>query len=198
MSSGPARSALAQRRRLAGENDRNASGGGRVRWAHAGTFTLGLLVACGGKLDNPEDFPRVNPALDTSADASGGNAGNGGSPCDATVIFQISCGSGICHERTADSAPPALDLLSPGVEARLVGVPASYVGVANDEVLACPVPPELLIDPSDADGSLLIRKVEGTHSCGTRMPNDVFPLAQPEQQCIRDWVVALVAASSTP
>jgi hypothetical protein len=85
------------------------------------------------------------------------------------------------------------------VEARLVGVPASYRNVPDLE--NCPLEHELLVDPSDVERSLLLAKLEARQTCGVEMPKFPYPewgsVAQPGpdreafMRCIRDWVALL-------
>lgn len=42
--------------------------------------------------------------------------------------------------------------------------------------------------PGDADNSVLVMKVEGTHQCGGRMPLNDNPLDSIDQANIRNWV----------
>jgi hypothetical protein len=42
--------------------------------------------------------------------------------------------------------------------------------------------------PGDADNSYLVMKVEGTHTCGGRMPPNDNPLDSIDQANIRNWV----------
>src|SRR5690606_13300207 len=85
-----------------------------------------ILSGCpsGGTLDDPNRF------------TSGGGDG-----CDAKPLFQRCAGS-ICHE--GDDAFGSIDLLAPGVEDRLLGVPATYENVTRNAE-DCPTDnPELL------------------------------------------------------
>lgn len=128
--------------------------------------------------------------------------------CDLPLALSY-CGGGTCHYDTA-SLEAGSDLalwsresnaLLPGVEARLVNVPATYHNVHNPE--ACPTEPELLINPTDVEQSLILKKLTGTHACGNEMPQFPYqelgtvdvPGAQREQlvACVRQWVTLLVA-----
>lgn len=89
-----------------------------------------------------------------------------------------------------------MDLVSPGVEQRLIGVPASYenVDVSPEN---CPVNnPELLVDPNDIDNSLLLTKLRNEQTCGTGMPVP-FITRIPEYDCIRAWVQQIVSQANT-
>lgn len=103
--------------------------------------------------------------------------------CDdvATVTFPARCATAACH--SAAAAAGSLDLESPGVSRRLVGQPA--VGG-----------PGLLIDPSNPDGSVLVRKLTPAPPFGKQDPPGA-PLDAATIDCIRDWV-RRVAATCTP
>lgn len=116
-----------------------------------------------------------------------------GEGCDALPIFERCAGS-ICH--SGEDALGTVDLLSPGVEGRLVGVPASYANV--DDAADCPTEnPELLVDPNDIEASLMLTKLLGTHACGDGMPVPNPPgLNDAEVDCVRKWIQGLVAAGT--
>ena len=93
------------------------------------------------------------------------------------------CGSAICHGGQATSPAAHLDLTSPGVEHRLVGVASE----------SCPG--ELRIDPDAPDESFLLGKItEPPAACGDRMPI-VGILSTNEIACIRAWIHGV---ASTP
>jgi hypothetical protein len=98
-----------------------------------------------------------------------------------TMTFAARCATTSCH--SAAAAAGALDLESPAVSARLVGQPA--VGG-----------PGLLIDPSNPDGSVLVRKLTPSPPFGKQDPPGA-PLDPATIDCIRDWV-RRVAATCTP
>lgn len=129
------------------------------------SLVLVLLVsACAGDLENPDRFEA--PTQDG---------------CDLDVvedIFEPKCGNPACHG--AGEGPAAdLDLVSPGVADRLVGVEAGAEGQCVGRVR---------VDPNDVDGSLLLEKLEPDPSCGDRMPLLIEPLSAEEIACVRDWV----------
>lgn len=143
--------------------------------------TVGLFAsACpGGKLENAEEF-----------------AGD----CDALPIFAQSCQSSLCHEAEDGEAPSGvLDLVAPGVPERIYNRPAVSYGEVNDPE-NCPVDsPELLLDPSDVEKSLLLTKLLGTHSCGKAMPvpNPPKALSDSEIACVRSWLRGLIEEPPT-
>ena len=148
---------------------------------HACFFSfLGLLaVACpqGGALEDPERFLEpVDPVDET---------------CDAKPIFEARCAGSICHTAEGGSVVGGVDLLAPGVEQRLLGMPATYANVSNPE--ECPDQPELLLDPDDPAKSLLLTKIFNTHQCGSGMPTPNPPgLPENERACIENWVAKVI------
>jgi hypothetical protein len=125
--------------------------------------------------------------------------------CDLPAAITF-CGGGTCHYDNSEALGSSLALVNretqqmlPGVESRLVNQPASYHNVLNPE--ACPSEPELLVDPSDPERSLVLTKLMGTHSCGDEMPKFPYPewgaTNNPGDQredfvsCIQAWVTLL-------
>lgn len=130
----------------------------------------------GGELDRPGDFW-------------------GDDECDALPLFQ-QCSGGICH--SGDDPSGTVELLAPGVEDRLIGVPASYANVRGGAD-ACPTDaPELLVDPEDIERSLMLTKLTGTHACGDRMPFPPTPsFSKDEIDCVRKWIHRIVEAKAS-
>jgi len=134
-------------------------------------FTFGvcpalLLVGCAASLSNPEDF------------MDGGTA-----PRSAEMILAESCG-GIagCHDSTPQAAA-GLDLVSPDVESRVVGVNAIGMGCESD----------ILVVAGNPDGSYLLDKViPSLGICGLAMPTgSVPPLSADEVETLRQWIIDL-------
>ena len=94
--------------------------------------------------------------------------------------FPARCATASCHSAAARAG--ALDLESPGVAARLVGVPAS----GGDG---------LLIDPDHSDASVLVRKLTPSPPFGRQDPPGA-PLDPATLDCIRDWVRRVARACS--
>jgi hypothetical protein len=127
---------------------------------------LALLLAvagCPGNLDDPERFRQGSVINDPL-----------GCGDIETEIFKPKCSQSGCHSSRAPAA--GLDLLSPDVAARLVGVPSR---VCEDR---------LLIDPSDPSRDFLVEKLEPLPQCGSRMPLIGKPLSAEQVTCIREWV----------
>lgn len=106
--------------------------------------------------------------------AGGAPAAAGGCPDDITVLFdrpieQGGCNGAACHIPGA-TAP---DLVSPGIEARLVGVTSQ-----------CQQRP--YIGPDD---SFLAEKIAGSPACGLAMPFFMpQALSAADEACILDWI----------
>ncbi|HEY3497652.1 MAG TPA: hypothetical protein VGK73_23300 [Polyangiaceae bacterium] len=127
--------------------------------------------------------------------------------CDLPAAVEF-CGGGTCHySNAAQELASSLALwdrqagqMVENVQERLVNAPATYHNVVDPE--NCPAEAELLIDPSDVERSLLLRKLAGMQTCGAEMPKFPYPEwgtvqnpgAEREQfvQCIRAWVSLLV------
>jgi hypothetical protein len=123
---------------------------------------LALLAAgCPGRLRDKERF---------LTDAGGSGCGD-----VVATIFVPKCGATICHG--GPSPQQGLDLVSPDVAARVVGVSAK--GCAGT-----------LADPDDPAGSLLYTKLAPNPPCGSQMPLAALPLSDAQAACILDWIAA--------
>jgi hypothetical protein len=152
----------------------------------AGAAFVGLLViagassGCPGKLDNPDQFASTVP-------------------CDPQGLLHFYCSGGGCHDTSAapDASPDQLDLLAPGVEARLVDQPATYYGVPDNQRPRCPDPPQLLIDTANPSQSLFLLKIDQTSilPCGSHMPYSGRLPRRSEIQCLKDWALGLAGAT---
>jgi hypothetical protein len=139
-----------------------------MRRAFSSTLLLSavLLGGCPGELQNPERFEGV-PAC----------RGN----IDVPRLFEEKCGSSVCHGGTSTDPAGGLDLTSPGVARRLVGVPAQGCGGLYR------------VDPHDPDNSFLLGKlIEPPAGCGDRMPL-VGVLSVAELACVRSWVHSIAS-----
>ena len=146
-----------------------------------------LLTGCPGTLDHKERF------LVAVAGASNGTGGSAGAvpvdagtdagagsdvgPCGDVVerIFVPSCGGTGCHDALGPQQD--LDLVSPGVAARVVGVP----GLGCTSTLADPANPEL---------SLIYQKLSPTPPCGSPMPLARPALSEEDAACVLAWIAA--------
>jgi len=147
-----------------------------------------LLLGCPGTLDDKQRF---------LVDAGNGSDGrDAGAPADAatetgveadadsdpgacgdvvTRIFVPSCGGTGCHD--AVGPQQGLDLVSPGIAARVVGV--AGVGCAS-----------LLADPANPEASLIYRKLMPTPPCGSPMPLARPALSDEDEACVLTWIGA--------
>jgi hypothetical protein len=144
----------------------------------AAGFTLSGCPG-GAALENAEEHLEVGP----------------GEVCDAKPIFETKCGGGSCHSNKMDGSPPGggVNLVDPGVEARLLNVPATYPTLTG-----CPEPPELLVNSADVDSSLMWTKVSNTQACGDGMPypHSLSKLNGPDMDCVYSWLQGLVAGGA--
>ncbi|MEP7052450.1 MAG: hypothetical protein ABJB12_18935 [Pseudomonadota bacterium] len=144
------------------------------------TLTLGaallLLAGCPGRLSDKERF--LVDAGDWDGDVDAGT-----DACGDVVrrIFIPSCGGTGCHSAMAPQQ--GLDLESPGVASRIVGVIAK----------GCPVK---LADPANPNGSLMYQKLLPNPPCGSQMPLARAPLSDADAACVFNWIVAQGGASA--
>ena len=121
----------------------------------AGTLVAAALAwaGCAGTLADPAAF--TDATGDSGAANIGVDAPAAASCPDVPTLFIQSCGTSGCHDATTKAE--GLDLWSPGVASRLVGVAAAE-GVG------------LLIDPSTPSKSVVYTKLLTTPPFGARMP----------------------------
>ncbi len=103
-------------------------------------------------------------------------------PDDMVAFLGSKCGAGPCHGNAAPGG--GLDLVSAGVENRLISVPGS--ANCNGAILANP------LDPAN---SLLHLKLQNAPPCGSRMPFGT-PLTDAEIQCVSDWIGTLTPTNT--
>lgn len=144
----------------------NRSGGlmTRVAWKKLALCAALLTGGCAGELNDPDAFiGGTEPELK-----------------DAETILAESCGTNGCHDDVAMQSN--LDLLSPGVESRVVGVgTAEGTGCGG----------RTLVVAGEPSNSYLLDKilfVPGT--CGGPMPI-IGSLEPDEVETIRQWIVDL-------
>ena len=136
-------------------------------------LSLGLVAVlggCPGSLDNKADF--LDAGL-TSSSASGSTGGV--DPCgDVPVdILAAKCGGAGCHG--AKAPQNGLDLESPEVASRVVGVAAKLC-------------PGILAKPSDPANSVIYTKLLDTNKCGVPMPFNRTALTPKEIACVKTWI----------
>ncbi|HEY5372943.1 MAG TPA: hypothetical protein VIK01_04620 [Polyangiaceae bacterium] len=156
-------------------------------WLCAFGVALSFLTGCPGKLEDKERFLVDAGNLDEPDTAMPSEAGVG-MPSEAGVgmgmgacgdvptrIFVPTCGGTGCHSVTAPQQ--GLDLASPGVAARVVGVAAKVCSGT-------------LADPANPAGSLIYTKLAPTQSCGAPMPLARPPLSDTDAACVLAWIAA--------
>jgi hypothetical protein len=124
-----------------------------------------------------DDAGQVVP---TSVDPGAG--GGGGCP-DIPSLFTTTCTASLCHD--ASYKAQGLDLASPHVATRLVGVAATEG-------------PGLLIDPSTPSRSILYVKLTDGPPFGARMPLGLPPLDTSTTACVLAWITNGEPASTGP
>jgi len=120
---------------------------------------MALAAGCAGELENPERFASCPPGF-------------------VEQLFQTRC-AGACH--SAQDPEAGLDLVSDGVEARLIDV-TSTTPFCDGKVL---IDSAAAADPA---AHLMLDKLEETPSCGSRMPFGAEALSPSEIECVRRWV----------
>ncbi len=116
-------------------------------------------------------------------DGGNGNGNGGDEPTtpiadpsfanDIQPIFNNNCALSDCHNSTAQAGL----VLSQGV---------AYNNIVN--VASTQVPALMRVSPSDATNSYLVKKIEGTQTVGTRMPQGRGALNSVSIQNIKNWV----------
>jgi len=120
------------------------------------------LAGCPGAL-NPDDF--IDAGLVQK---------------DAETVLAESCGTMGCHDATAQ-AQAGLDLISPDVESRVVGVNAIGLGCES----------AILVVAGDPEGSYLLDKVLHVPGiCGLQMPF-VGSISESDAEVLRAWIIDL-------
>jgi len=146
----------------------------RSAWSWLLAFgALSFIAGCPGTLRDKELY---EAALDGARPNDGAGADTG--PCGDVVarIFVPTCGGTSCH---GSSAPQQdLDLVSPGLASRVVGVAAKGCAV-------------MLADPADPEGSLIYQKLLPAPPCGSPMPLARPPLSRADAACVLGWIAAL-------
>jgi hypothetical protein len=120
-----------------------------------------VCTACPGALEDPALFLSNDLAHDASS-----------CPDIPTQVFLPACASAGCH--SAASKDLGLDLESPDVASRLVGVRATGGG--------------LLVDPAHPATSVVYTKLTPMPPYGARMPFESQPLDDATIACVLDWI----------
>ncbi|HLV66598.1 MAG TPA: hypothetical protein VKY73_12335 [Polyangiaceae bacterium] len=169
-------------------------------------LAVALSAACATELEDPARF--TGSALGAGGSAGGvtgsggttgsggsaGTAGSGGSGPDTATcwlnIVRTQCL--ICHASAATPGKIDLSGTGPQIAARLRDVPPTNDAVADPE--SC-LPGEKLIDPNNVDNSVLLKRLNGTQSCGSRMPSGLSALSAAQLTCVRTWVESVAASN---
>jgi hypothetical protein len=122
-------------------------------------------------LSNPEDF-----------------VDGGSTPArDAETIFAETCGTMGCHDDSLQ-AQAGLDLVSPDVESRLIGVNATGIGCES----------AILVVAGDPESSYLLDKVLNAPGiCGLQMPY-VGTISASDVETLRQWIIDLGGSGGAP
>jgi hypothetical protein len=127
------------------------------------------------------DYAAAHPFGGDDSDppeSTAGTAGtSGGDACGDVVarIFVPTCGGTGCH--SASASQQGLDLVSPDVASRVVGVSAK-------------VCLSTLADPQNPEASLMYQKLLPMPKCGAQMPLARPPLSSADTACVLAWIAA--------
>jgi hypothetical protein len=141
--------------------------------AVAGCVALVTATAgCPGTLADPALFLAALDASATNGDASATNEDGGACP-DIPDFFAATCTGSTCH--SSSNKAQGLDLQSPDVASRLVGIAATEG-------------PGLLIDPSSPSDSILYLKLTASPPFGAQMPLAETPVDASTLACVLAWI----------
>lgn len=143
-----------------------------------------FVVGCPGKLEDKErflDYIPTEAGPEAAAPMAGGPGAQAGAANDDSCgdivdrVFAPSCGDTGCHGAVAPQQ--GLDLVSPGLAQRVVGV--SGTGCVST-----------LADPTNPEGSLLYKKLLPSPGCGAQMPLARPPISAADSACVLAWIAA--------
>ena len=148
-------------------------------------------IGCAGTLDDParfldaadSDVVESEASVTVDAQLPQGDELTSLPTCDAPQeIFLPTCTGTGCHN-SQDKAQ-GLDLQSPNLAPRLIGVPATEG-------------PGLLVDPTTPASSVLYAKVTAAPPFGARMPLGATPLSDQTIACVLAWITQAISAPSS-
>jgi hypothetical protein len=142
-------------------------------------FGLVLVAACAGTLDDPDRFRASTGGPDGSGDVAADTPEAAASCPDLpTTLFKPVCGTTAgCHG--TPNPEDGLDLVSPDLPRRLVGVPAVGGG--------------LLVDPAHPEASVLYVRI--SQIGGAPMPPSGPRVDDATLACVLSWVTSLADAA---
>ena len=129
------------------------------------------VAACGGDLQPASDLADPTTCASSTTELQ-------------RTLLAPRCGSSGCH----DAAHPTygLDLVSPGLEARVIG--AASIGCTG----------ERMVIPGDPERSQLYVKIaQASPECGRRMPQGAPALSASQLACVAAWIRGLGAPNLT-
>jgi hypothetical protein len=121
-----------------------------------------VLASCAGEIDNPDDFSapiRAGSLMRLCGDVE-------------LDLLRPNCGG--CHVAGA-TGPGELDLVSPGVRSRLIGV-----------ISSCANKP--YVDEVDRGAGFLFEKLRAAPACGSQMLGVNGPLSESQISCLQLWL----------
>jgi hypothetical protein len=131
------------------------------------------LSGCAANLEEPDKYDIVI------------NGETTGLPCDWNKLMTKSCWGIGCHG--SDTPAAMLDLQTAGAESRVLDVAASHADILDGSDVNC-MAGELRVDSANPENSLMLKKVEGRHTCGSKMPVSPRMVDANDIACIRAWV----------
>jgi hypothetical protein len=164
----------------------------RIRITSSALFVAAIsVVGCAGNLPGGSDDSGSGSGSGTSSGSGSGSSSSSGSCSDVpTVTFPTTCGATAdCHSANPSVAVYGLDLVSPNVASRLVGVKS------GEPPLAMVPAGTLLIDPANPSKSAIYTKVTSNFTYGAQMPYALLPLDIPTQMCVLRWVITTAASA---
>lgn len=140
-----------------------------------GLLVVAALAACGDgpSATAPEDGSVRDPGIEGPPSDPGGQATVSFSRDVVPLFERGNCTTSGCHGRPYQS-----DLQ--------LRADSAYVMLLN--VVAVMEPNQVRVIPGDAQGSYLVKKLEGRHTIGARMPALYDPRPQSEIDVIRTWI----------
>jgi hypothetical protein len=109
----------------------------------------------------------------------GGTGGSSSGGCNGFELLQTRCGGSICHDGP-NSGTVTNFAFDEATASALEGLPSQGSECTTD---SAPI-----FNSGNAAASLVMRKIEGSASCGQRMPPGGPFLEQAEVDCIQAWI----------